>query len=121
MLGNLKDSVTWEFYKVRAERKFREVAVQICEGGLDPERLEYLASNNIPLTRVLEMTGRTMPGPVALDQLHPAVQYLANLTDKQVKDLLRPVLPKHVSVLDAHPLYTKGLVQDLKRLLIASS
>ena len=106
-----RPSVISEMIKIRAERKFQEVAVAICE-GLTPQHMEDMAQHKLSLAQLLQQTGYKIPKVSVFAR--PGVDHLARLSDEDILVLLEQVVPENVAVLRRHPDFCRGVIRDLK-------
>jgi len=102
-----------EFIHVQAERRFKEVVTQITQ-GLTVADLRRLAENNIPLSRVLQESGYKMERP---KELHPGAQYLLDLPDQSILELIEAAAPEHVKVLRQYPEFAITVMDAFRKLV----
>ena len=104
-------SIIGELIGVIAERKLKEVAVDICD-GLTPAHMETMAQKNLTLAQLLRETGHTIPKVSPL--VRPGVDHLTRLSDEEMLRILEEVVPNNVAVLRRHPSFCHGVIRDLK-------
>jgi len=102
-----------EFICVQAERKFKAVVRDICQ-GLTAEDLRQLAEHNIPLSRVMAELGYKVERP---QELHPAVQYLLALPQDRILGLIQQVAPSHATVLREYPEFAATVLDSFRELV----
>ena len=102
-----------EFIHVRAERKFKEAVAEITQ-AFTADHLLMLAEKDIPLSVVLKEAGHDISPP---ENLHPAAQYLLELPDRRILEMIREAAPEHGEVLDRYPEFATGVIKSFRELV----
>lgn len=101
------------YREVKAEEVFQALATVLAE-YLTIDRFKGMARAGVGLLDLLEEV------PV-LDGLDPddssELEYLRNLPDERMMDLLDEAVPEHAAVLRENPEYAKKVIADLRKLV----
>ena len=103
-----------EFIRVRAERKFKEAVSEITQ-AFTADYLLKLAERGITLSAILKECGYDLKPP---ENLHPAAQYLLELPDHRILELIREAAPGHGEVLEQYPEFAAGVIRAFRELVV---
>lgn len=100
-----------DFIEVHTERKFKEAVAGITK-SLTAPYFRQMAVRGYTLERLMKETGRTMPQY----QRNAGVDYLMEMSEATLVELIREVAPEHAAILDEYPDFKTSTVADLKEM-----
>ncbi len=116
-MGNkVAQDMRQDFVEFRTERKFKEAVADICKELTAPYFREMVV-RGYTLKQLMKEMKRTVPQ----HERNAGTEYLMQMSDAKIVELIREVAPEHAAILDEYPDFRATTVSDLKEMAAGSA